>query len=350
MSMRESILESIWDDIVHTLRWPIRVVEDVQETIVGLREGRVTYRDVALTAVTTMAALTFVVLLMFPVYWVINSSIAQGTAAANLYSPGIFADPEQWNLGAYEWLWGESDFFFADGYPGDGIGPGEFWSARGEIFNAFLGSYLANSLRLAIPTVVFSMVLVVPAAYALSRHDFTGRKAMLYGYVMLTQVGGGLNIAALIALYVVFNAAGITNSHLALSMFYAAGTVPFQTWLLKTFMDNIPESYTEAALVDGASRARIVWEVILPLTKPGLAVVLIFTFLAGWNEFIVAQVMLNADGYPLSVGLYMMVDEFATPWGNFAAFSIVYATPVALIYFFSQRYVESGLSFGGMEG
>jgi len=343
MSMRQSILQNIRDDIVHTLRWPIRVAEDVQKTIIGLREGRVTYRDVAVTTLASLGALLFVVLLMFPVYWVINSSIAQGTPAANLYSQGIFASPTEWNVQAYEWLWGESDFFFEGGFPGDGAGFSEIW-------NAFLASNLANSLRLSIPTVAFSFLLIVPGAYTLSRHDFTGRKPLLYGYVMLTQVGGGLNIAALIALYVVFNAAGITNSHLALAMFYAAGAVPFNTWLLKTFMDNIPESYTEAALVDGASRRRIVWEVILPLTKPGLAVVLIFTFLAGWNEFIVAQLMLNSDGYPLSVGLYMLVDEFATPWAQFAAYALAYATPVALIYFFSQRYVESGLSFGGMEG
>ncbi|SNZ15875.1 arabinogalactan oligomer / maltooligosaccharide transport system permease protein [Natronoarchaeum philippinense] len=300
MSMRESIFESMRDDIVHTLRWPIRVVEDVQETIAG------------------------------------------GTAAANLYSQGIFASPDQWNLSAYRWLWTESNFFF-ESYPGPNAGLGEYW-------RQFTNSYLANSLRLSIPTVLFSMALIIPGAYTLSRNDFKGRKGLLYGYVMLTQVGGGLGIAALVALYVVFNAAGITNSHLALAMFYSAGAVPFNTWLLKTFMDNIPESYTEAAIMDGASRGRIVWEIILPLTKPGLAVVLIFTFLAGWNEFIVAQVMLGADGYPLSVGLYALTDEFATPWAQFAAYALVYATPVALIYFFSQRYVESGLSFGGMEG
>lgn len=343
MSMRQSILENLKDDIVHTLRWPLRVAEDVRKTIVGLREGRISYADVALTSAVTLATLTFVVLLMFPVYWVINSSFASGTAAANLYSQGFFASPDQLNLGAYEWLWFQSDFFFDGGAPESGAGLGEYWSA-------FLGSYLANSLRLAIPTVLFSMALVIPGAYTLSRHQFTGRRSMLYGYVMLTQVGGGLGIAALVALYVIFNAAGITNSHLALAMFYAAGAVPFNTWLLKTFMDNIPESYEEAALVDGASRARVVWEIILPLTKPGLAVVLIFTFLAGWNEFIVAQVMLRPEGYPLSVGLYSLIDEFSTPWGNFAAFSLIYALPVALIYFFSQRYVESGLSFGGMEG
>jgi arabinogalactan oligomer/maltooligosaccharide transport system permease protein len=343
MSMTRSILGKIRDDIVHALRWPIRVVEDVQKTIVALREGRTTPADVALTAVATLGATAFVVLLLFPVYWILGSALAQDTGAANLYSPGFFPDSEQLNFGAFEWLWYESRFFFRE-YPLTSD------PTVAELIQAFPGSYLHNSLMIAIPTVVFSMALIVPAAYALSRHDFTGRKPLLYGYVMLTQVGGGMGIAALIALYVIFNAAGLMNSHLALAMFYASGAVPFNTWLLKTFMDNIPESYEEAALVDGAPRWRVIWEVILPLTKPGLAVVLIFTFMAGWNEFIVAQTMLRAENYPLSVGLFNLTEEFATPWAQFAAFALVYATPVALIYFFSQRYVESGLSFGGMEG
>ena len=339
---QQSILGSIRDDIVYALRWPVRVVEDVQGTVRDLQEGRTTYADVAIPAAASLAAMAFVVVLLFPVYWVVNSAFAAGTPAANLYSQGIFASPDQLNTEAFNWLWYESRFFFTED-PSNLNGLGAYW-------DAFQGSYLSNSLQIVVPTVAFSMALVVPGAYVLSRHEFAGRKPLLYGYVMLTQVGGGLGIAALIALYVIFDAVGIKNSHLALAMFYAAGQVPFQTWLLKTFMDNIPESYEEAALVDGASRWRVVWEVILPLTKPGLAVVLIFTFLAGWNEFIVAQVMLGPDKYPLSVGLYDLVQEFQTPWGKFAAFALTYALPVALIYFFSQRYVESGLSFGGMEG
>ncbi len=341
MSMSKNILGELKDDIVHGAKAPIRAGRELVGTVRALRDGRASYRDVGLTAGATLGAIVLLLVILFPLYYMINVALAAGTGAASLYQEGFFASPAEYNLGAFEWLWFESDFFF-DPHPSVAPTVG-YWEG-------FTGSYLANSLQLVIPTVVFSMVLIIPAAYAFSRREFTGRKPLLYGYVLLTQVGGGIAIAALIAIYVVFNQLGLLNSFLAVATLYAAGAIPFNTWLLKTFMDNIPESYEEAAIMDGASRWRVMWEIILPLSKPGLAVVLIFVFLAGWNEFILAQILLSADKHPLSVGLFRLVDEFSTPWGQFSAFALVYALPVALIYFFSQRYVESGLSFGGMEG
>lgn len=341
MSMSKNILEELKDDVVHGAKAPIRAGREVVDTVRALRDGRASYREVGITSGATLGALALLTILLFPLYYMINVALAAGTGAASLYQEGFFASPTEYNLEAFVWLWEESGFFF-DPFPGNAPTVG-YWEG-------FMGSYLANSLQLVIPTVAFSMILIIPAAYAFSRRKFKGRKPLLYGYVLLTQVGGGISIAALIAIYVVFNQLGLLNSHLAVALLYAAGAIPFNTWLLKTFMDNIPESYEEAAIMDGASRWRVVWEIILPLSKPGLAVVLIFVFLAGWNEFILAQVLLSADKHPLSVGLYTLIDEFSTPWGQFSAFALVYALPVAMIYFFSQRYVESGLSFGGMEG
>ncbi len=341
MSMSKSILGDIKDDVVHGAKAPIRAGREVVGTVRALRDGRASYRDVGLTAGATLGAIAILLVILFPLYYMINVALAAGTGAASLYQEGFFASPSEYNLGAFEWLWYDSGFFFRPNYQE---------APTVGMWEAFTGSFLANSLQLVIPTVVFAFVLIVPAAYAFSRREFYGRKPTLYGYVLLTQVGGGISIAALIAIYVVFNQLGILNSFLAVAALYAAGAIPFNTWLLKTFMDNIPESYEEAAIMDGASRWRVMWEIILPLSKPGLAVVLIFVFLAGWNEFILAQVLLSADKHPLSVGLYRLIDEFSTPWGQFSAYALVYALPVALIYFFSQRYVESGLSFGGMEG
>ncbi|MFC7114245.1 sugar ABC transporter permease [Natronoarchaeum sp. GCM10025703] len=341
MSMSKNILGDIKDDVVHGAKAPIRAARELVDTVRALRDGRASYREVGLTAGATLGAVLLLVVLLFPLYYMINVALAAGTGAASLYQEGFFASPSEWNLGAFEWLVQESGFFF-DPYPGSA--PTVGW------WEGFMSSYLANSIQLVVPTVVFSMLLIIPAAYAFSRREFMGRKPLLYGYVLLTQVGGGISIAALIAIYVVFNQLGLLNSYLAVAALYAAGAIPFNTWLLKTFMDNIPESYEEAAIMDGASRWRVVWEIILPLAKPGLAVVFIFVFLAGWNEFILAQILLSADKHPLSVGLYSLVDEFSTPWGQFSAFALIYALPVATIYFFSQRYVESGLSFGGMEG
>ena len=104
------------------------------------------------------------------------------------------------------------------------------------------------------------------------------------------------------------------------------------------------------ATVDGASPRRVVWEVVLPLSKAGLATVFIFTFLAGWTEFVVAQTVLSTDQYTLPVGLYLLVSEYSTPWPRFSAFALTFALPIMLVYLVSQRYIEDGLSFGGVEG
>ncbi|MDF9746907.1 sugar ABC transporter permease [Natrinema salsiterrestre] len=279
-------------------------------------------RDTAKTVAGTGGAIGILLVLMFPVYWVLSASLSQGSGLMS--TEGIFADPSTYNLDAYRWVLFESAFRDA----------------------------LVNSLVVVTVTVLVSMSVVIPGAYALSRREFIGREKILYGYVLFTQVGAGLSIATLIALYALFVNLGLSNNLLVLGLFYAAGAIPFNTWLLKTFMDNIPVSYEEAAIVDGAGRWDVIREVILPLSKPGIAVVLVFTFLAGWNEFIIAQTLLRPDNYTLAVELFSLAQSgrFETPWTQFSAFAILFASPVAIIYFFAQSYVESGLSFGGMEG
>ncbi|QSW99582.1 sugar ABC transporter permease [Haloterrigena alkaliphila] len=305
------------------------MIDAIRKTVEQVRTGRRTIRDVGKTVAGSGGAALLVVLLMFPVYWIVTASFSQG--AGLLSSEGLFADPSTYNLDAYRWVLFESNFVFENGEVGK---PGA----------------LFNSLIVVFVTVSVSLSVVIPGAYALSRRQFAGREKVLYGYVLFTQVGAGLSIATLVALYALFVNLGLSNNLLVLGLFYAAGAIPFNTWLLKTFMDNIPVSYEEAAIVDGASQWQVIREVILPLSKPGIAVVLIFTFLAGWNEFIIAQTLLQPENYTLSVELYALVDDYETPWTEFAAFAILFALPVAIIYFAAQNYVESGLSFGGMEG
>jgi len=89
---------------------------------------------------------------------------------------------------------------------------------------------------------------------------------------------------------------------------------------------------------------------VLPLSTAGLATVFVFTFLTGWTEFVVAQTLLGTENYTLPVGLYALIDEYTIPWARFSAFALTFATPIMLVYLFAQRYIEGGLSFGGIEG
>lgn len=352
MSLAGAIGRKLRDDTVHALSAPYRTYDRVRTAIWQIRTGRRSVGDLAKTVFATAGATALVVVLMFPIYWIFTASLSQG--ASLIQSDGVFADPSTYNLDAYRWLLFESNFFFENGewgYPAiaygtDGLLPVGIQFVGGE------PGALFNSLTVVIVTIITAMAMIIPGAYALSRRAFTGRTKLLYFYILFTQVGSGLSIATLIALLALFTNFGLTNNLIVLGIFYGAGAIPFNTWLLKTYMDNIPVSYEEAAVVDGAGRLDVMREVILPLSKPGLAAITIFVWLAGWNEFIIAQTLLRPENYTLSVEVYSLATSgrFETPWTEFAAFAILFALPVALIYFFAQRYVESGLSFGGMEG
>ncbi|WP_049972111.1 sugar ABC transporter permease [Haladaptatus cibarius] len=353
----DGISGKLAEDVKHVLGAPVRAGETVRYTIVGLQNGDVPPRRVVAKVLATSSALLMIGALLFPIYWIFLASLS-GDGGSLYSSSGIRLWPKNPSPDAYLWVLGGMeipsteiaigllDYEIALNTPGISTTVDCAQYGGCSDFPVFLW----NSLTVAIPTVILTMCIVVPAAYALSRRKFIFRSKILYGYVLFTQVGGGLGVAALIALYATFVQVGLDNSKLALSAYYAATAVPFNTWLLKTYMDSIPTSYEEAAMMDGASSWRIVWEIILPLSKAGLATVLVFSFLAGWTEFIVAQLLLDADKYTLPVGLYSLVGKYSTPWARFSAFALTFATPIMLVYLFAQRYIESGLSFGGMEG
>ncbi|MFC6951763.1 sugar ABC transporter permease [Halorubellus litoreus] len=359
MSLLGRVARSVASDAKTVAYSPIAAYEHTRYTVTGMRTGDVDPADVAMSVVSTVTALVVVSLLLFPIYWVLKLALSGGSAS--LFATNINLLPTDPSLQTFVWVLGD---LILPGYKVSVTIPGLGYdvfvrtpelvfldaSAHGVEYPSEFKRYLWNSMTVAVPTVLLAMSLIVPGAYALSRRQFIGRGKLLYGYVLFTQVGGGIGIASLIALYALFVQVGLDANKLALSVYYAATAVPFNTWLLKTYMDGIPKSYEEAAYVDGASPLRVVWEVVLPLSKAGLATVFIFTFLAGWTEFIVAQTILATDQYTLPVGLFLLVSEYSTPWPKFSAFALTFALPIMLVYLGAQRYIEDGLSFGGVEG
>ncbi|WP_321112217.1 sugar ABC transporter permease [Halorussus salinisoli] len=360
MSLLRSVVRNVKDDAVGLATTPVDVLREMRYTAAGIRKGEISPVRPLKSLGLTAGALVVVVTLLFPIYWILISALS-GTGGSIHSVDGLRLFPEEPSIQPFVWVLGDLIV------PAYRIGLAIPFTESVLVFDTpqltFLDAsthgvdnpssfkkFLWNSLTVAIPTVILSMCLVVPAAYALSRRKFIGRRKILFGYVLLTQVGGGLGIALLIGLYTVFVQIGLNDSKLALSVYYAATAVPFNTWLLKTYMDGIPVSYEEAAVVDGAPAWRVVVEVILPLSKAGLATIFIFTFLTGWTEFVVAQTLLGTDNYTLPVGLFSLVDEYSVPWARFSAFALTFASPIMLVYLFAQQYIEGGLSFSGMEG
>ncbi|MGC8993819.1 MAG: ABC transporter permease subunit [Pyrobaculum sp.] len=205
---------------------------------------------------------------------------------------------------------------------------------------------LANSLVVSLSTVAMVIALALPGAYAFSRYRFRGRDPLLSFYVVFTQMAGGLGIAGLIALFAIVSALGLRNNLLALAAIYAAGAVPYHTWLLKTYIDTIPRSAEEAALIDGAGVGTLLARVVFPLMAPALAVSAILSFIGAWGELILANLFLSGENRTLILWIYsLMSNVYSVQWNRFAAAALLYAIPPVALYIVLQRFIKRGLAF-----
>ncbi len=215
------------------------------------------------------------------------------------------------------------------------------------------GRLLLNSLMVALGTSLFAVVLGASAAYAFSRFQFIGRQAGLLGFIVLLMMPASATLAPLYVLLsqIRLGDESLRQTLLGLAIAYASGTLPFAIWNLKGYFDTVPKELEEAALIDGASVTQTFLRIILPLSTPALAVTVLFSFMAGWTEFVLAWTLLeDPSRFTLAMALRSMQGQFATPWSDFAAMSILMSIPVVLLFFAMQRYIVSGLTVGGVKG
>lgn len=220
---------------------------------------------------------------------------------------------------------------------------------RSDSSGAWLfGRQLVNSLLVAGATTVVGVGFATTAAYAFSRFEFPGRR-MGQSALLVTQMFPGVVMA--IPLYVLLDATGLVGSLTGLVLVYATTSVPFSVFMLKGYFDTLPRELEEAALVDGASKFTIFWRVILPLSRPALAVTALFSFMTAWNEFILASTFLSDErSFTLPIVLQRYVGEFSAEWGRFAAGAIVVSAPVMALFFYLQKHLVGGLTAGGVKG
>jgi len=211
---------------------------------------------------------------------------------------------------------------------------------------------LTTSITVSILTIIIAVLVITPAAYGFSRFKFWGKDTMLFTYLVLSQVGGGFGIAAVIALYVFLlklDAMGIPllGNPFVLPLVYIAGAVPFQTWLMKSFFDGLPRELDEAAFIDGASWSQIVFKVILPSSKSAMVVVAMFAFMGAWGEFIIASFLRVKT---LAAYLYETATGVTVFWSDFAARTILFAIPIIIIYIVAQKYIGEAMTYGAVKG
>jgi arabinogalactan oligomer/maltooligosaccharide transport system permease protein len=260
-------------------------------------------------------------IVLYPVLWVLKMALEPSQG----FSMGLSPIPSEVSLENFK------DVVFAE-------------DVRGRLF---LRQAL-NSIVVAVATSVVGVTLSATAAYALSRWRFPGKDRAL-GAFLVTQMFPGVVMA--IPLYILLDVLGLLDAMAGLVLVYSATSVPFSVWMLKGYFDTLPVELEEAARMDGCSQWTIFTRIVLPLSRPALAVVALFSFLTAWNEFILAATfMSDPRSYTLPVVLQRYVTDYGTEWGHFAAGSILVSLPAIALFFALQKHFVAGLTAGGVKG
>jgi ABC-type glycerol-3-phosphate transport system permease component len=219
----------------------------------------------------------------------------------------------------------------------------EFLSGRTPFW-----TFLTNSMVLSGGGTILGALPAAWAGYALSR--FRGRGLSLYGKLLLVVQMFPI-IVALIPLFILFRQIGLINNPLSVMIIHAVIHLPFATWLMRSYFDTIPRELEEAAQVDGCTRVGALRRILLPLSGPGIAAVLIFSFLQSYNEFFIASVFLrDVEVMPIPVGVQMFMQQYSTDWGSLMAAATVTMIPTFVLFLFVQKWIAYGAVAGGVKG
>ena len=215
------------------------------------------------------------------------------------------------------------------------------------------GDYFFNSVVLTIGTVAVSVLLAAMAAYALSRFRFPGARPMFFYFLAGLMIPLQL---AIVPLFFQMKQMGLLNSRLGLLIAYTAFGMPFAIFILTGFFKSLPSSLHESALIDGCGELRAFWSVMLPLSRPGLITVGIFSFLGTWNEFFMAFIFLSGEGseslrtLPLGLANITIISQYRSDWGMAFAGLVLMMMPTLLVYTLLQRHLTKGITVGALKG
>jgi arabinogalactan oligomer/maltooligosaccharide transport system permease protein len=210
-------------------------------------------------------------------------------------------------------------------------------------------TWMKNSAIVCLITSSLSVLLVTSMAYAFSRFHFFGRKYGLMAMLLIQMFPAQM---AFVALFYLLNYVHLLNSLTGLIVVFLGGGIPFNAWLFKGYIDGLPRDLEEAAYVDGATQFQAFWKVILPLTRPMMAVIFIFQVIGIYNDYILTNYLINSsDKYTVAVGLYSFLNnQFAQNWNDFAAGAIIATIPIVVLFLLAQRWLVSGLASGAVKG
>lgn len=215
--------------------------------------------------------------------------------------------------------------------------------------NPLFASYLWNGLKLAIIGALGAMLFATPAAYALSRFQFRHRNLAMIGLLGFQMISP---LVIMVPLYRYMDRIGLTDSHFGASALYIAVAAPLFTWMLKGFLDGIPKSLEEAAMIDGCTRFGAFMRVVLPLSLPGVTSAFVLNAILGWSQFIIPFILISKPSLlPIAVGIFNFQGTYnQTSTQILAAASVLSIVPAVVVFLLLQRFIIGALMAGAVKG
>ncbi len=260
--------------------------------------------------------MSLLIFLLFPFYWTFITSIKPDS---ELYGSIVTYWPNSPTFEAYIKLFIDFNFLHA----------------------------MKNSLIVTVSTTILTITVSVLAAYAFSRYRFKGRKFFM---VMFLTNNMFPTVLLLIPLYAIMRKLNILYTPGSLVLSYATFTIPFSVWLLNGYMNDLPGTLEEAALVDGANRFTAFMKIILPMLTPCIIATGVYIFMNAWNEYTFAVMFTNEASRTIPVALKSLIGQLGVQWGLLTAGGIITIIPVCVMFFFAQKRLVEGLTAGAVKG
>ena len=283
---------------------------ELEEAVFCLPKRKMTPLDVISLIVTYAFLIIVAIVVLLPVVYIVMMAF---NAERSLYIDTIF--PTRFSLDSFRRLFTETNFLL--------------W-------------YL-NTMIVGVMTAAGEILLVLPTSYALSRMRFKGRKQYLMVFLVLQMFPGTM---AMVAYYVLLNMLGLLDTYYGLVVIFSCTAIPGSTYMMKGYLDTIPKSLEEAAMLDGASRWQCVTKVILPLARPMIGLLALFGFSAPFGEYMMSKILItNPNRYTLALGIYQGIfSQATTDYAMFATAAILSSLPMVIVYMSLQRVIMQGLA------
>lgn len=262
-----------------------------------------------------LVTLVIVLCSLFPLYWLISTSMKSKLEA--------FATPPVW--------------LFAPNFKN---------YAAVLTTGGFLASY-KNSLIVALITTVLAIIFGVTSGYSLARNNTKTGTAMGM-WIILARMIPPMGIV--IPFYMICRSLGWTDKYLTTSMVYMTMVLPFVTWLIMGFVKGVPKEIEEAAMIDGCSRTQTLLRVVIPMIVPGIATCAMFSFMMSWNEYFYALILTGKETRPVSVAIQGFMNSAGTNWGELCAASVLVVLPILVFTILCQKGLVRGLTGGAVKG